>query len=180
MYCRNCGKQIDDKAVVCVGCGVPPLRGVTYCQSCGKETAGATDVCPSCGVKLAQATAIGGDDKTWAMLAHVLLVTWFIGPLVVLLTKGKESAVVEDQAKEALNFCITVSALQIALQVVGGILTAVLFPITAGLAVALAPLFMFLAFAVGIGALIMVVMAIVQVNNGNMNYRYPVCLRLIK
>lgn len=22
MYCQNCGKQIDDKAVVCVGCGV--------------------------------------------------------------------------------------------------------------------------------------------------------------
>ena len=23
MYCTNCGKQIDDKAVVCVYCGVP-------------------------------------------------------------------------------------------------------------------------------------------------------------
>ena len=23
MYCRNCGKEIDDKAVVCPGCGVP-------------------------------------------------------------------------------------------------------------------------------------------------------------
>jgi len=23
MFCRNCGKQIDDKAVICVGCGVP-------------------------------------------------------------------------------------------------------------------------------------------------------------
>jgi len=23
MYCRNCGKEIDDKAVICVYCGVP-------------------------------------------------------------------------------------------------------------------------------------------------------------
>lgn len=23
MFCNNCGKEIDDKAVVCVGCGVP-------------------------------------------------------------------------------------------------------------------------------------------------------------
>lgn len=23
MYCNNCGKQIDDRAVVCVHCGVP-------------------------------------------------------------------------------------------------------------------------------------------------------------
>ncbi|MCD8371745.1 MAG: zinc-ribbon domain-containing protein [Clostridia bacterium] len=23
MYCKNCGKQIDDKAVICPACGVP-------------------------------------------------------------------------------------------------------------------------------------------------------------
>ncbi len=23
MYCANCGKEIDDKAAICVGCGVP-------------------------------------------------------------------------------------------------------------------------------------------------------------
>ena len=23
MYCRNCGREIDDKAVICVHCGVP-------------------------------------------------------------------------------------------------------------------------------------------------------------
>jgi len=23
MFCKNCGKQIDDKAVICVHCGVP-------------------------------------------------------------------------------------------------------------------------------------------------------------
>ncbi|MGL4849047.1 MAG: zinc-ribbon domain-containing protein [Clostridium sp.] len=23
MYCKNCGKEIDDKAVVCIHCGVP-------------------------------------------------------------------------------------------------------------------------------------------------------------
>lgn len=25
MYCTNCGKQIDDKAIVCVYCGVPVM-----------------------------------------------------------------------------------------------------------------------------------------------------------
>ena len=25
MYCKNCGKEIDDKAVVCPGCGVPTV-----------------------------------------------------------------------------------------------------------------------------------------------------------
>ena len=26
MYCRHCGKQIDDDAVICVGCGVPTSK----------------------------------------------------------------------------------------------------------------------------------------------------------
>ena len=26
MYCRNCGKQIDDNAVLCVNCGVPTRK----------------------------------------------------------------------------------------------------------------------------------------------------------
>jgi len=29
MYCANCGKQIDDKAVICIGCGVPTQLYVT-------------------------------------------------------------------------------------------------------------------------------------------------------
>ena len=27
MFCRNCGKEIDDKAVICPGCGVPTTDG---------------------------------------------------------------------------------------------------------------------------------------------------------
>ncbi|MDE7379489.1 MAG: zinc-ribbon domain-containing protein, partial [Clostridia bacterium] len=26
MYCRNCGKQIDDAAIVCPACGVPTIN----------------------------------------------------------------------------------------------------------------------------------------------------------
>jgi hypothetical protein len=30
MYCYNCGKKIDEKAVVCVGCGVAVGKKATY------------------------------------------------------------------------------------------------------------------------------------------------------
>jgi len=33
MFCRNCGKQIDDKAVICVGCGVPVKPGASVTAS---------------------------------------------------------------------------------------------------------------------------------------------------
>jgi hypothetical protein len=29
MFCNNCGKQIDDNAVVCIHCGVPTKTGPT-------------------------------------------------------------------------------------------------------------------------------------------------------
>jgi hypothetical protein len=29
MYCSNCGKQIDEKAVICIGCGVPTQNYIT-------------------------------------------------------------------------------------------------------------------------------------------------------
>lgn len=52
MFCRNCGKEIDEKAEVCVKCGVKPLTSKMYCQNCGAETKENQVVCPECGVKL--------------------------------------------------------------------------------------------------------------------------------
>ena len=53
MYCRNCGKEIDDKAVVCVKCGVPPKLEKKYCNNCGAETQPIQTHCINCGVPLA-------------------------------------------------------------------------------------------------------------------------------
>ena len=37
MYCRNCGNEMHDEAVVCVKCGVPAGKGTSYCPHCGAE-----------------------------------------------------------------------------------------------------------------------------------------------
>lgn len=52
MYCRVCGSQLDDQAVVCVTCGSPPYRGLRHCQRCGALTVANAVVCASCGVGL--------------------------------------------------------------------------------------------------------------------------------
>lgn len=52
MYCRNCGSTMDDRAVVCVKCGVRAGDGYNFCQNCGGETASNAVVCPHCGVAL--------------------------------------------------------------------------------------------------------------------------------
>ena len=48
------------------------------------------------------------DDKTFAMLAHLLgIITFAIGPLIIWLMKKDQSPFVNDQGKEALNFQLT-------------------------------------------------------------------------
>lgn len=74
MFCRNCGKEIADQAVICVNCGVPPRNGKRFCQHCGVETPDSTGICTKCGVRLAG----GADEKDWLT---TLLLAIFLGGL---------------------------------------------------------------------------------------------------
>jgi len=84
---------------------------------------------------------------------------WLIPPLVIYLIKKDESPYVAAHAKESLNFQITISLVCIAL-----IITII------GL---------LLLWVVGIGALILVIVATIKASENKM-YRYPLTWRLIK
>jgi len=56
MFCRHCGKEVAEQAVVCVNCGCEPTAGLNFCQNCGSETNPSAEVCVKCGVKLAHRT----------------------------------------------------------------------------------------------------------------------------
>ena len=85
-----------------------------------------------------------------------------VAPLVLWLIKKDSMPFVNDQGKEVLNFQITVSIIIFACMLTFWLL----LPIA-------------IAFVVGIGALVMVIIAAIQSNEGN-PYRYPFTLRLIK
>jgi hypothetical protein len=53
MYCRNCGKEVADQAIMCMACGVPPKKGNRFCHNCGQETDPRAELCARCGVRLA-------------------------------------------------------------------------------------------------------------------------------
>ncbi len=103
--------------------------------------------------------SITSDDKTWAMLSHLL--GWIIA-LVALLTKGKDRPFVRDQAVEALNFDITI-----------------MFAMFASLVLVFVIVGFFLMFAVVVGGLVLHIVAAVQAYTG-VRYRYPINIRLIK
>lgn len=124
---------------------------------------------------------ISTEERQMAMFAHLsallgglLTSGWagsigfFIGPLIIWLLKKDTMPFVNDQAKEALNFAITVSLACVALW----IMTIMTLGIGALVTI---PLFML----IGIAALVFFIIAAVKANEG-VAYRYPVSLRLVK
>jgi uncharacterized Tic20 family protein len=104
---------------------------------------------------------VTSDERAFAMLSHWLgLVTWIIGPGIIMATKGRQSAFVRAQAIEAMNFQITWSIAMIALPLIA-------------------------VFTLGIGALFLAFGPVMLVIGGivaafGLRMRYPLCLRLIK
>ena len=93
---------------------------------------------------------------------------FFLGPLVIWLMKKETMPFVADQAREALNFNITVSAIMLAMMVLGFV--------TLGIGFLLAAPVMFI---VGVAALVFIVIAAIKANDG-VAYRYPMTVRLVK
>ncbi len=60
MYCRNCGKEVAEQAIMCIACGVPPRNGKKFCYNCGQATDPNAELCTKCGVRL----AIGVSQET--------------------------------------------------------------------------------------------------------------------
>lgn len=66
MFCKNCGNQMDDVAVICVKCGASKGTGASFCPNCGAQTMPGANVCTQCGAALnmAPAGAVGTSQKS--------------------------------------------------------------------------------------------------------------------
>ena len=109
------------------------------------------------------------DERTWAMLSHFSALCMFIfpfgnilAPLIIWLIKKEEMSFVEDQAKEVLNFQISMTIYLL----ISGILCFILIGIP---------------FVIGLGIfnVIITIFAGIKANDGKY-YRYPLNLRLVK
>jgi uncharacterized protein len=124
---------------------------------------------------------VPAQERTWAMAAHLSALlgalisashgggfACFVGPLIIWLVKKDSMPFVNDQAKEALNFNISVAITTLALLM----LSVITFGI--GFIIAI-PMWI----VIGVGWLVLTIMAAVKANDG-VRYRYPFTLRLIK
>jgi uncharacterized Tic20 family protein len=123
---------------------------------------------------------VGTEERHWAMAAHLCGLLWLlgggivlfppfgaiglltvVGPLVIWKTKGQTMPFVAEQAKEALNFQITI------------LLMAAL-----GLLLTLLLIGFLLLWILGVLNLLFVLIAAIKVSEGK-PYRYPFCIRLV-
>jgi uncharacterized Tic20 family protein len=106
---------------------------------------------------------INSEEKIWAVLAHL---SSFIGlpfflPLVIYLLKRKESPYLAENAREAINFHITLF--------LAFLVCAILMFVLIGF---------FLAALLAVFAFVVAIVAAIRASEGGV-YRYPCCLRLI-
>ncbi len=100
------------------------------------------------------------DERTLAILAHALtFVAQFLAPLIIYLVKKDDSKFVAAQAKESLNFQITVflACIILIITVIG----------------------IFFIWIIGVAAAILVIVASIKASEGKV-YRYPLTIRFIK
>jgi uncharacterized Tic20 family protein len=126
-------------------------------------------------------SGISAEEKQWAMFAHlsalaggILTSGWagsigcFIGPLIIWMVKKDTMPFVDDQAKEALNFNISVALVFLALFLLSVLTLGI------GLIIAIPGWII-----VGIAWVVFTIIAGIKAHEG-VAYRYPLTLRLIK
>jgi len=102
------------------------------------------------------------DDRTMGMLAHLLGIIGFLGPLIIWLIKKDQSPFVNDQGKEALNFQLMMLIAWVVVIItsffcIGAILGPVVFVVN----------------------IVFCIMGAMKANQG-IAYRYPFNIRFIK
>jgi uncharacterized Tic20 family protein len=139
----------------------PPPYGESTPPSHGQSTPPAGHQSP------ARPGGITGDEQVWGSAAHwssfvaAAVALAFLGPLIVMLTKGNESPWVRRNAVESLNFQLSI----LLYLIVSGVL------IIAVIGFVLLPI-------VGLTWLVCTIIASVKAARGE-EYHYPVTIRLV-
>jgi len=114
----------------------------------------------------------GNNDNTMALLGHIFyFVCAPLSTIILWLVLKNKSDYLKGHLKEALNFQITIFIITIILMVLSAVITYAVH--------ALIFVFTFLYIVVGVGAMILAIIAAIKAGKGE-TYRYPFNIRLIK
>ena len=83
MYCKNCGKEVNEGAAACLSCGADPRKKGDYCGNCGERLNDGAVICVKCGCATGNADGakgVPGDYKGYTKTV-MALVCFFLGHL---------------------------------------------------------------------------------------------------
>ena len=117
MYCKNCGKPVNENAAACLSCGADPKKKGPFCGNCGERLNDNAVICVKCGYK-ADSAASGdpGDYKGYSKTTLALL-AFFLGAY------GVHNFVLGEAKKGIMKIVFTV----VTCGLVGGILALIDF-----------------------------------------------------
>jgi len=102
-----------------------------------------------------------GSAAHWSALVASVIALAFLGPLIVMLTKGNQSAYVRRQSVESLNFQLSI--------LIYGIVSFILLFVLVGFI--LLPI-------VGVAWLVFTIIGAIRASHGE-EYRYPLTIRMV-
>ena len=132
----------------------------------GQQPAGGPNTTPVVAAPLSEA-----DDRQWSSLAHLGGILSFLPSLIIWLVFKDRGRFTNTEAKEALNFQITLLIGYVAINVISFILAIVTFGIGG--------LFIGLAWVLWLAGVVFSIMGFLKAKDGQ-NYRYPFALRLLQ
>ena len=171
--CLHCNQNNDESNKFCTICGNirESARPGKFCTSCGVKLEWSSAFCSNCGTKAASpgVTSQSLNPQNWAAIAHVsggfgCVVLGFgciVFPLLIWILKRSDDPFIDHQAKEALNFQITMFIFLV--------ISVVLCYIIIGVFL-LCPLLVI--------DFVMPIIAAVKASRG-VDYRYPFCIRFV-
>jgi uncharacterized protein len=125
------------------------------------------------------------DEKTWGIFSHLSLLTYlfggvlaFLGPMIMWLVGKDKSPVIEQHAKSALNFGITVSIIALVLWILGPVMAFTVATAIPGLAVVLGAVVTLGWIVLFVFWLVFMILGTVSASKGEV-YKYPVSFRFV-
>ena len=71
MFCKNCGSEMDQNAVVCVKCGYGKGKGNKFCPNCGSELEPNAQFCVKCGASVAPVAEVNPLNQKSKIAAEI-------------------------------------------------------------------------------------------------------------
>ena len=110
MFCKNCGKEMNENQAICLNCGVKTGDGNAFCQNCGNAVAPNAAVCLSCGVAIKKTSSVGVEGELGGQnKLMIALVCFFLGGIGIhnfMLGETKKGVF-----KIILSFCFGIGAI---------------------------------------------------------------------